>query len=74
VDINGAKALKTRLGTNGPDDGRAVSADVPGDAPLPVYQWLGISYAPSEASSADAEDAPAAESASLFGRLGQSFR
>lgn len=73
MDIAGAKALKTRLGLNSTDEPRPVSADVPEDAP-PVFQWFGVSRAPSEAPSADAEGTSAAESGSLFSRLGLSFR
>ena len=60
MDIAGAKALKTRLGLNGTDVPRPVSADVPEDAP-PVFQWFGVSNVRSKAPPADAEDASAAE-------------
>jgi hypothetical protein len=73
MDIAGAKALKRRLGTNGTDDVSPVPADVPEDAP-PVYHWVGVSNVPSEASSTDGEDTPTVDSASLFSRLGLSFR
>ena len=73
MDIAGAKALKQRLGPNGPDDAPRVAADVPADAP-PVYHWTGVSKAPSESSRADMDDTSAPDSASLFSRLGLSFR
>ena len=42
MDINGAKALKERLGRNGARKASpaAEPADVPADAP-PVYHWTG---------------------------------
>lgn len=75
MDINGAKALKERLGASGADEAAAAPADVvvPEDAP-PVYHWVGVSQAPSETPSADADDDGSAQSASLFSRLGLSFR
>lgn len=75
MDINGAKALKKRLGAKGVDRAPAASpsADVPEDAP-PVYHWLGVGQSEPEASSAQDDDQPAAQSASLFRRLGLSFR
>ena len=72
MDIAGAKALKNRLGLNGTDDSPPVSADVPEDAP-PVYRWVGVSDVPARPA-ADTDDASPADSASLFGRLGLSFR
>jgi hypothetical protein len=71
LDIAGAKALKKRLGPNGASEAAPASVDVPEDAP-PVYHWLGISHAP-DTSTAD-EDEPSAAGASLFRRLGLSFR
>jgi hypothetical protein len=73
MDIAGAKALKKRLGPNATDGAPPVSAHVREDAP-PVYHWLGVSDAPTEGSSAEADDTPSAEGASLFSRLGLSFR
>jgi hypothetical protein len=73
MDIAGAKALKKRLGPNGPDDSPAVSADVPEDAP-PVYHWVGVSKVPARNPSADGEDLSATDGVSLFSRLGLSFR
>jgi len=72
MDIAGAKALKQRLGPNGADDAPAVPVNVPADAP-PVYHWVGIGKLPAERLQRDGDDA-AADSASLFSRLGLSFR
>jgi hypothetical protein len=73
MDINGAKALKKRLGLNGADEAApaAEPADVPADAP-PVYHWTG--KRPPESDSAEAEDFDEPRSASLFSRLSLSFR
>jgi hypothetical protein len=73
MDINGAKALKKRLGPNGADEAPPVSADVPADAP-PVYHWLGVSKGASDAPAPEADDEPIAPSASLFRRFGLTFR
>lgn len=73
MDIAGAKALKQRLGPNGTDDAPANPVDVPADAP-PIYHWTGVSKLPSGSRADEAEDASAADSASLFSRLGLSFR
>ncbi len=60
MDINGAKALKVRLGPNAADVPRPASADVPEGAP-PVYRWLGVSWSEPEPPLAVADDdAPAA--------------
>ena len=72
MDINGAKALKERLGLKAADHAPSAAVHVPEDAP-PVYHWLGVGQAPG-ASLADAEDKPTPSSASLFRRLGFSFR
>ena len=68
MDINGAKALKERLGKNGANVGPTVGdpADVPADAP-PVYHWTG--KRPPETTPPDAEDGAASRRASLFSRL-----
>lgn len=71
MDINGAKALKERLGLHGAGEATRPSAAVPADAP-PVYHWLGVPQA--ETSPPDADDAKPAQSTSLFRRLGLSFR
>lgn len=71
MDIAGAKALKKRLAQNGADEAPAVPVDVPADAP-PVYHWVGVGKLPSERQ-ADGEDSPV-DNASLFSRLGLSFR
>jgi hypothetical protein len=72
MDINGAKALKERLGRNGTDHAPAapVDVDVSDDAP-PVYQWLGVAHDRSRAAD---DEQPATASPSLFKRLGLSFR
>ena len=72
MDINGAKALKRRLGLNGAVDGphAAEAPDVPADAP-PVYRWTGKT--PPETPPPDGED-DASRRASLFSRLSLSFR
>ena len=73
MDINGAKALKERLGLHGASEARAPRspATVHADAP-PVYHWLGVSQiAPSTAARADDSATPRP---SFFRRLGLSFR
>lgn len=75
MDINGAKALKQRLERHGTRsapaaaNGRNVDADAP-----PVYHWTGVSKPPTQDPPAPADDEPQAASASLFRRLGLSFR
>jgi hypothetical protein len=71
MDINGAKALKKRLGLNEADDAppAAEPADVPADAP-PVYHWTGKT----PPGAAEAEDDGEPRSASLFSRVSLSFR
>jgi hypothetical protein len=72
MDINGAKALKRRLGPNGAGEASAAPADVdiPEDAP-PVYRWVGVARkAPLDAE----EGQPPVTGSSLFRRLGLSFR
>jgi hypothetical protein len=72
MDINGAKALKERLGLSGAGKApEAEPADVPADAP-PVYHWTGKT--PPEGVSPEAEDDSAPRRASLFRRLSLSFR
>jgi hypothetical protein len=71
MDIAGAKALKRRLGGNGAEDARPVSADVPEDAP-PVYHWTGVSKAAPETPTGDVDDE--GSTVSFFRRLGLSFR
>jgi hypothetical protein len=75
LDINGAKALKKRLSLNGTGEAAPVptEVDIPADAP-PVYHWLGVGQAASEATPAGADDEPDASGPSLFRRLGLSFR
>jgi hypothetical protein len=72
LDIAGAKALKERLGPNGASEAQPSSVEVPEDAP-PVYHWVGVKQ-PAPQNPAAAEDDAAAEGASLFRRLGLSFR
>jgi len=72
MDVNGAKALKKRLEQDGADEPSPAPADVdiPEDAP-PVYHWLGVARkAPSDRE----DEGPSIASASLFQRLGLSFR
>jgi hypothetical protein len=73
MDINGAKALKKRLGLSGADEAPPAvePANVPPDAP-PVYHWTGKT--PPETAPAEAEDDSAPRSASLFSRLSIGFR
>ena len=70
MDINGAKALKERLGAKAAEEAPPARADVHEDAP-PVYHWTGVSH---PGSKADRDDAPADRSVSKFLRLGLSFR
>jgi hypothetical protein len=71
MDINGAKALKKRLGMNGADTAppAAEPSDIPADAP-PVYHWTG--KVPLD-TGLEAEDDGAPRRASLFSRLSLSF-
>jgi hypothetical protein len=73
MDINGAKALKERLGVKGADTAPPATepADIPADAP-PVYHCTGKT--PSETAPPEAEDDSSPRSASLFRRLSLSFR
>lgn len=73
MDVNGAKALKKRLGLNGADETppAAEPADIPEDAP-PVYHWTGKT--PAETAPSEAEEDSAPRSASLFSRLSLGFR
>jgi hypothetical protein len=68
VDINGAKALKKRLGQKGADEAPPTSVEVSEDSP-PVYHWLGIRQSAPETL---AEIDHGTRSASLFRRLGLS--
>lgn len=74
MDINGAKALRDRLGSNGAGEAStsALDADVPEDAP-PVYRWLGVPHA-TKASGRNVEDTPAGSEHLVVPRLGLSFR
>jgi hypothetical protein len=74
MDINGAKALKRRLGLNGAEEALPVAepADIPAGAP-PVYHWTGKT--PRVKDSAETDDGSASpRSASLFSRLSPSLR
>jgi hypothetical protein len=73
MDINGAKALKQRLGTNGTDEAPSFLADVDvaEDSP-PVYHWTGVSQRPT-ARAPEVDDDPVTR-ASLFRRVALSFR
>jgi hypothetical protein len=70
VDINGAKELKQRLGTNGEVEPQpaCLDVDLSEDAP-PVYRWLGVSRSRLECPPEEFDE-PAARSTSLFSRLG----
>ena len=72
MDIQGAKALKKRLGSNGADEASPAlePADVPADAP-PVYRWTGKTPAATPRPEVE-DDAP--RRASLFSRLSLNFR
>lgn len=73
MDINGAKALRERLGLEetGPAAPAPAEVDIAEDAP-PVYHWVGVPQAP-ETAPDPVEDDPA-PNVSLFRRLGLSFR
>ena len=73
MDINGAKALKKRLGLDGADEAppAADPVEVPGDAP-PVYHWTGKT--PPDTAPSDAEEQDPPRTAALFSRLSFSFR
>jgi hypothetical protein len=76
MDIAGAKALKKRLGLDGVDEAppAAESADVPADTP-PVYHWTGVNKPPDQSPAPDPDEGSASvAAASLFRRLGLSFR
>jgi hypothetical protein len=75
MDINGAKALKKRLEENGRDEASPSPSDVdvPEDAP-PVYHWFGVGQDASETDRPEPDGEPASPNASLFRRLGLSFR
>jgi hypothetical protein len=74
LDINGAKALKERLSRNGARQAppAAEAPDVPADAP-PVYHWTGKAP-PNTAPASPEADETEISRASLFSRLGLSFR
>jgi hypothetical protein len=73
VDIEGAKALKRRLGPSEVDEASlpADVADIPADAP-PVYHWTGKT--PSEARSTEVDEHTTPDGVALFRRLGLSPR
>ena len=73
MDVAGAKALKKRLGHKGTEEAPPASADVPEDAP-PVYHWTGVSKPPPNSPPKLTDDDAATQGASLFRRLGLSFR
>lgn len=74
MDINGAKALKERLGLTRTRKAPPAPAqvEVSEDAP-PVYHWLGVGQRDGETPSAEADDHEI-PGASLFQRLAQNFR
>jgi hypothetical protein len=69
MDINGAKALKRRLGASEADEALPVvaPADIPADAP-PVFHWTGKTPPPTAPTETDDGNAPVGR-ASLFSRL-----
>jgi len=73
MDINGAKALKRRLGSDGADETLPVAApsDIPADAP-PVFHWTGTPPATDPTETDDTSAPP--RRASLFSRLSPSPR
>lgn len=73
MDVNGAKALKERLGQNGADEAppAAEPGEVPADAP-PVYHWTG--KMPPQKAMPVREEGDTDRSASLFSRVVVSFR
>ena len=69
MDIEGAKALKRRLGSEGADESLSVSdhPDIPADAP-PVYRWTGKT--PSSTAPPETDDGSSpSRRASLFSLL-----
>ena len=68
MDIEGAKALKERIGASA-DDATSVSQDVPADAP-PLYRWFGVRQDGTRTVSPDADDEAPAPNASFLRRLG----
>ena len=77
MDVNGAKALKRRLGSNGADEALPVvdSADIPADAP-PVYHWTGVpkDRQPEATSDEPNDERQSSGDVSRFSRLRLSFR
>ncbi len=69
MDIDGAKALKERLGRRGAVKSPPAPVEVPEDAP-PVYHWLGIGKSPTDTAPAPKDDTPADDRASWFARAG----
>ena len=69
MDIEGAKALKRRLGSEGVDDALPLvePADIPADAP-PVYRWTGKKPSPAAPTEMD-ESVALPRRASLLSRL-----
>jgi hypothetical protein len=73
MDINGAKALKQRLGTNGTDEAPPFRADLDvAEGVPPVYHWTGVSQRPTS-QAPEVDDDPVTR-ASLFRRVGLSLR
>ena len=73
MDINGAKALKKRLGENGAGDSPPAPepVDVPAEAP-PVYHWTGKT--PPETAPSEVEEDDPPRRTALFSRLSLGFR
>ena len=73
MDVNGAKALKRRLGSDEADEALPAvePADIPADAP-PVFHWTGTPPAAAPAETDDRTAPP--RRAALFSRLSLSHR
>ena len=71
MDINGAKALKERLGEKASADAPRAASDVHDDAP-PVYKWTGVSHR--NPGMDDRDETPADRSVAKFLRLGLNLR
>jgi hypothetical protein len=74
MDINGAKALKRRLGSSGADEALPVvePAEIPADAP-PVFHWTGTTPTATDRAETDDSSSPTRR-ASLFSRESPSSR
>jgi hypothetical protein len=73
MDVNGAKALKRRLGADGAGEALPVvePVEIPADAP-PVYRWTGKT--PAATASTETNESAPLRRASLLSRLSLSPR